>query len=67
MQTEQVMDSRARRAAAAHDCYLIRSRRYAPPNDFGDYLVLDAITNLPVAGYQYDMTAEEVIEYFAGV
>jgi hypothetical protein len=32
----------------------------------GEFMVIDPFTNIPVAGYRYDFSAEEVIDYCRG-
>jgi hypothetical protein len=58
------VDSRARRAARRAGLVARRSRwrKYSLDN-FGDFMLIDAEHNLPVAGYKFDCDAEDVIQF----
>ncbi len=59
-----VSDSAARRAArrVGYVARKSRWRKYSIDN-YGDFMIVDPSTNVPVAGSRYDYTAEDVVEY----
>lgn len=61
---QKAVEARARRAAARVGLVIRRSRRHVgSPDNYGEFMLVDPGTNVPVAGWQYDMTAQEVIAY----
>jgi hypothetical protein len=52
---------RARRAAQRAGFVARKSRRYSPPNEFGGYMIIDPASNFPVNGFQYELTADDVL------
>lgn len=66
MQThyDKAMDARARRAAHAAG-YVARKSRFRPDSheNHGGFTVFDPSTNIPMAGFNYSMSAEEVVEW----
>jgi hypothetical protein len=58
------LDARARRAAASAG-YLARKSRWRADSfdNQGEFMLVDATTNIVVAGYQFDMDAEEIIAW----
>lgn len=64
--TESALDSRARRSASRVGLVVRKSRRHDPLNNCGGYMLLDPTMNIPVWGFQYDLSAEDVIEYCNG-
>ena len=61
---QQALDAKARRAAKRAGLYARKSRRGAGSVDnHGDFALIDPATNFMVAGFRFDMTAQEVIEY----
>lgn len=63
---EKAQDSRARRAAqrAGLTARKSRWRKHSYENE-GAFMLLDPSTNCPVAGFRYDLSAAEVVEYCA--
>ena len=61
-QSQSALDSRARRAARTCELIARKSRRYDPLANHGGFMLVD-YRNIPQVGFQYDMTAAEVIEY----
>ncbi|MEP7298409.1 MAG: hypothetical protein ABI702_19675 [Burkholderiales bacterium] len=64
MSTDHSLEQRARRAARRAGCIAYKSRRYDPPNSYGEFMVVDAVGGFPVLGWRFDVSAQEVIEYF---
>ena len=60
--SHQSLDSRARRAAQRCELIARKSRKYDPLNNDGGFMLVD-FNNCPQAGFRYDLTAEEVIEF----
>lgn len=56
-------ENRARRAAKSAGLIARKSRRYDPINNQGEFMLVEPERNFPVAGFHYDMSAEEVIDY----
>jgi len=63
MDIDKALDARARRAARSCGLRLCKSRRYRPPDDLGEYMLLNPEYNSSVLGFKYDASAEEVLEY----
>ena len=61
---ENAAEARARRAAqsAGYVARKSRSRRDSPDNQ-GGFMIVDPSTNFPAAGFKYDMSAEDVIDW----
>lgn len=60
-------DSAARRAAARVQLKAIKSRcRRGTYKNYGEFMLIDPFTRIPVAGFSYDLTAQEVIEFCEG-
>jgi hypothetical protein len=59
---ESALDQKARRSARRIGWVARKSRREHPLENFDGYMIVDPRTNIPVAGFQYDLTAEDVIE-----
>ncbi len=58
------LDARARRVAKKVDLIARKSAwRKGSCDNLGDFMVVDPSTNFSVAGFRYDMTAEEVITF----
>ena len=58
------LDSKARRCARRAGLVARKSRwRRDSLDNFGDYALIDPETGFPVAGFRFDMSAAEVIEY----
>jgi hypothetical protein len=60
----ETSDSAARRAARRVGLVARKSRwrKYSIDNH-GDFMLLDPSMNVPVAGWKYDLTAAEVVEF----
>lgn len=62
----KALDSRARRAARSADLVASKSRwRRDSIDNHGEFMLIDPHMNVPLAGFRYDMSAEEVIEFCA--
>jgi hypothetical protein len=62
--SEQAIDSRARRAARRVGLIARKSRwRAGSIDNYGDFMLVDPDGGIPVGGFRWDMTAQEVIEY----
>ncbi len=58
------LDARARRVAAKAGLIARKSAwRKGSCDNLGDFMVVDPSANFAVAGFRYDMTAEEVITF----
>lgn len=63
-QTDNALDSRARRAAARVDLVARKSRwRAGTIDNYGEFMLIDPFTNAVVGGSRFDMSAEEIIAY----
>lgn len=61
---ERAMAARARRAAKAAGFWAVKSRtRTVKPGDHGEWMILDAFSGFPVAGWDYDFSAQDVIDW----
>jgi hypothetical protein len=59
------LEARARRIAKKHDCFITKSReRTQHSNNKGGFQIVDAYRNTVISGVNYDMTPEEIIEFF---
>ena len=64
MISDKAMDARARRAAKCVGLSARKSRwRRDSIDNFGDYMLIDLYGNYTVAGFRFDMTAEDVIAF----
>jgi hypothetical protein len=62
--TEQALDARARRAARKVGLIARKSRWRANTIDnHGEFMLVDPFTNVPAAGFRYDLSAEDVIDF----
>jgi hypothetical protein len=62
--TDKAKDARARRAAEREGLIARKSRwRRDSVDNYGQFMLVDSRHNLPVAGFRYDMSAEEVMDY----
>jgi hypothetical protein len=62
--SENALEQRARRAARRVGLEARKSRwRACSIDNYGDFMLVDPGRNIPVAGWRYDMTAEQVIDY----
>ncbi|MCZ2099461.1 MAG: hypothetical protein LC121_25010 [Anaerolineae bacterium] len=61
---QKALETRARREAARVGLVARKSRwRAGSIDNRGEFMLVDPSTNIPVAGWCYDMTAQEVIAY----
>ena len=57
----------ARGAARSADLVARKSRwRVGTIDNYGEFMLVDPFTNIPAAGFRYDLSAEEVIEFCKG-
>ena len=61
--SDAALESRARRLAKRAGLLLRKSRRMQSYDQRGEFMVVDAQTNFPQAGFQFDMSAVEVIDW----
>ena len=60
-----IIERKARRIAKKHDCYITKSReRSQHMNNKGGFQIVGYYNNTVIAGRDYDMTLEQVIEFF---
>lgn len=61
---ERARETQARRAARRVGLVARKSRRNRDSiENRGEFMLVDPATNIPQAGFQYDMTPEEVIGF----
>ena len=61
---EKKRDARARRAARRAGLVARRSRwQVGSLDNHGLFMLVDPARNIPVAGFQYDLLPEEVVDY----
>jgi hypothetical protein len=60
---EKSLLRRAYRVAKREGYVLTKSRRFSPPQDYGELMLRDASTNVPVLGWNYDASPEEILVY----
>ena len=62
--TQGALEARARRAARKLGYVARKSRwRVNSLDNYGEFMIVDPFHNYPVAGFKYDMSPEEVIEW----
>ena len=62
--TENALDHRARRAARRAGLVARKSRWRANSIDnYGGFMLVDPLRNVPAAGFRYDLSAEDVIDF----
>ena len=62
--SEAAIEARARRAARKVGLVDRKSRwRVGSIDNYGEFMLIEPSGNYAVAGFRYDMTAEEVLEY----
>jgi hypothetical protein len=67
MISEKAMDGRAREAAKRDGLVARKSRwRRGSIDNHGEFMLIEPSGNYPVAGWRYDMTAEDVFAYCKG-
>ena len=64
-ESDSSWDTRARCAAKKAGFRAIRSAQQESYDNKGGYMLIEPSMDLPVAGFRYDLTAEEVIEFCA--
>jgi hypothetical protein len=57
------MDHRARRSAQRAGLVARKSRSGNVLENLGGYMIVDPRTNIPVAGFRYDLNPQEVIDF----
>ncbi|WJM98795.1 hypothetical protein QEP73_11895 [Pseudomonas defluvii] len=62
----KALETKAREVAEARGCIAIKSTKRLPVNGGGGFQVVDAKTCLVRAGKGFDLSAEQVIEFFEG-
>jgi hypothetical protein len=59
-------ESRIRRLAARQGFHVRKSRsRDIKLNDYGEYMLIDNSTNVPVLGWSYDASLDDIAEHLA--
>lgn len=61
-------ESRIRRLARRHGYYVRKSRqwKHVPhPDNHGEYMLLDADSSIPVLGWRFDATLDDIAEFFS--
>ena len=58
------LDGKARRIAAKHGCAIKKSRKAESLDNLGGYMLVDVSTNGVISGRRFDLTAQDVIDYF---
>jgi hypothetical protein len=62
--SENALEQRARRAARREGLIARKSRwRASSIDNLGGYQIVDPITNFPVSGSKFELSAEDVIAY----
>jgi hypothetical protein len=62
--SENALEQRARRAARRMGLVARKSRwRVGNPDNVGGFMLVDPMTNFPVDGFKYDLSAEYVLDY----
>lgn len=64
MDSRKNLEQRMRRLARRHDMRLEKSRQRGHSNNRGEYMLIDNYHNYVVEGREYDMTLEQVEQYF---
>jgi hypothetical protein len=60
----EALDARARRAAKKAGLLARKSRwRAGSIDNYGDFMLVEPSTNVAVAGFRFDMSAEDVLAY----
>lgn len=57
------LESKARSTAKNVGLVARKSRRYAPPDLLGGFMLVDSETGFPVAGFHYDLAPEGAIKF----
>jgi hypothetical protein len=62
--TESALEQRARRAARRIGLIARKSRwRVNSPDNIGGFMLINPMTNCPVDGFKFDLSAEYVMDY----
>jgi hypothetical protein len=61
--TERALEARARRAAKRIGLYATKSRASEGVDNHGGFMLVEPNRNLPVHGWRFELTAQDVIEY----
>jgi hypothetical protein len=62
--TKKTQEARVRRLAARHGYYVRKSRQVHPLENLGEYMLLEASRNIPMLGFRFDASLEEIEEFF---
>lgn len=60
------LDARAHRVAQKHGYRIERSSKPYSSDNYGDFMLIEVATNRVEAGERFDMSAEQIIEFFEG-
>ena len=63
---KRAVEAQAREVAVRHGCIAVQSTKRLPVNGGGGFQVVDAETCFVKAGQRFDMSAEQVIQFFEG-
>ncbi|MBI6950043.1 hypothetical protein [Pseudomonas koreensis] len=63
---KRALEAQAREVAVRHGCIAVRSTKRLPVNGGGGFQVVDAETCFVKAGQRFDLSAEQVIQFFEG-
>ena len=63
---QRALEAQAREVAVLHGCIAVRSTKRLPVNGGGGYQVVDSETCRVRAGQRFDLSAEQVIQFFEG-
>jgi hypothetical protein len=58
-------ESTIRRKAKRHGYYVTKSRETFHSNNLGDYMLLDVQHNVPILGWNYDASLEDIAEFLS--
>jgi len=61
------LEARARYLAKKNDCYITRSRRSFSVDNAGGFMIVDCYTNGCLAGERFDLSAQDVIDWFTNL
>ncbi len=59
----KALEARARRAAKRAGLRAVKSRKQESINNFGEFMLVELDSSFIVAGYEFNLTPEDVIEY----
>lgn len=64
---EQRAESRVRRLAARHGYRVCKSRAMLSLDNRGEYMLIENARNIPMLGWQFDASLDEIERYFTEV